>query len=59
MHRSEQVWMEPEKFRPARFLNKQNELINLDKIMPFGFGELHLKELKIGYFFVTYVTFFR
>ena len=41
IHRSEEIWSDPDEFRPERFLNWDGtELVNLDKIMPFGWGEL-------------------
>ncbi len=39
IHRGSELWKDPEEFRPDRFLNDKNELINLDKIIPFGWGE--------------------
>ena len=40
IHRNKQIWSDPEAFRPERFLNENNGLRNLDKIIPFGYGEL-------------------
>ena len=39
IHRSDKIWQDGEAFRPERFLNDEGELINTDKIMPFGCGE--------------------
>ena len=41
IHRSKELWPDPYAFRPERFLNEeQDEIINLEKVMPFGYGKL-------------------
>jgi len=40
IHHSEDLWEDPYVFRPERFLNDKMELINQQKIIPFGVGEL-------------------
>ena len=42
IHYSEDLWEDPHTFRPERFLSEQMEIINLHKILPFGFGKSHL-----------------
>ena len=41
IHRSDKIWEDPEVFRPERFLRDRKELVNADKIMPFGYGTMH------------------
>ena len=38
IHMSKDLWEDPDLFRPERFLNDAGELVNLDKIIPFGHG---------------------
>ena len=33
------MWDDPDEFRPERFLNESGEVINADKIIPFGYGK--------------------
>jgi len=40
MHMSEKDWEEPEKFRPDRFLDNQGNVVNANKILPFGSGNV-------------------
>ena len=40
IHRSDKIWEDGEVFRPERFLNDQGELVNTEKIMPFGYGKI-------------------
>lgn len=35
---NKEVWGDPTNFRPERFLNEKNEIINTDKLVPFGQG---------------------
>lgn len=39
MHMNPKIWEEPNEFRPERFLDSENNIINANKIMPFGFGK--------------------
>ena len=41
IHHSSEVWGDPEAFRPERFLNEKNEIVNTDKILVFSYGETH------------------
>ncbi|CAG7691931.1 unnamed protein product [Allacma fusca] len=56
IHYSEELWEDPQSFRPERFLNEKMELVNLHKIIPFGFG----KRACIGDWMAksTFFTFF-
>jgi len=36
---NEEVWKNPFEFKPDRFLDDNNNLINADKILPFGIGK--------------------
>lgn len=38
MHLSKEEWGDPLNFRPERFLDEKMEIINSDKILPFGLG---------------------
>jgi cytochrome P450 len=39
LHMSEEVWKDPENFRPERFLNSKGQLcLKYDKSLPFGGG---------------------
>ena len=39
MHRDPAVWEDPESFRPEHFINEERQLINKDRMSPFGLGE--------------------
>ena len=40
IHRSKELWEDPEVCRPERFLSPENNsIVNVDKILPFGYGE--------------------
>ena len=39
IHRDDEVWEQPEEFRPETFLENGSVGINVEKIMPFGFGK--------------------
>ena len=45
LHRSDQIWEDGEDFRPERFLNDNGELVNTEKIMPFGYGNNEIKHI--------------
>ena len=36
--RDPQIWSDPLEFQPERFLDEQGELVNLDKLITFGYG---------------------
>jgi len=35
----ENIWENPKSFNPERFLDAQNNIINSEKVLPFGTGE--------------------
>ncbi|CAL8121818.1 unnamed protein product [Orchesella dallaii] len=37
-HMNPKIWEDPQDFRPERFLNESNEIINTEKMFPFGQG---------------------
>ena len=39
IHRSKDLWDDPEVFRPERFLDSDNRIVNAEKIIPFGHGK--------------------
>jgi cytochrome P450 len=39
IHKSKAIWSDPETFRPERFLDSNNNVINAHKILPFGLGK--------------------
>jgi methyl farnesoate epoxidase/farnesoate epoxidase len=39
LHQSKEIWGDPEEFRPERFLDAKNTIINANKILPFGLGK--------------------
>jgi hypothetical protein len=49
MHMSEKTWKDPFAFKPERFLDSQNNVINADKILPFGIGKRVLDCYKYSY----------
>jgi cytochrome P450 len=38
-HHNEILWEEPFQFRPERFLDASQKVVNTDKIIPFGLGK--------------------
>ena len=42
-----QHWGDPENFRPERFLNEKNDIVNAERVIPFGFG--NICTLRAGY----------
>jgi cytochrome P450 len=38
VHMDPETWREPTKFQPERFLDKDGQLINKDRIIPFSIG---------------------
>ena len=38
LHKDPNVWEEPEEFRPSRFLDDKLNLVNTEKMHPFGIG---------------------
>jgi cytochrome P450 len=39
MHMNPETWSEPRQFRPERFLDAENNIVNAHKILPFGLGK--------------------
>ena len=39
VHTDPKMWPEPYEFRPERFLDENNNIINSDKVFAFGAGE--------------------
>ena len=42
VHMDPDVWTEPSKFCPDRFLDETGNVIGKDRIIPFSLGKLHL-----------------
>jgi len=47
VHMDPKTWEDPKNFRPERFLDKDNNVILKDRIIPFGVGELNCTVLYI------------
>ncbi len=39
LNKDPKIWEEPEEFRPSRFLDEKLNLVNTEKMHPFGFGK--------------------
>ena len=39
VHRDPEVWPEPSKFKPERFLDKNGDVVTRDELIPFSIGE--------------------
>ncbi len=39
LHKDPKIWNEPNKFRPGRFLDGNLNLVNTEKVHPFGVGK--------------------
>jgi cytochrome P450 len=39
LHMDAKYWGDPASFRPERFLDPEGEIINSDRVMPFGLGK--------------------
>lgn len=39
IHKCEETWGDPQNFRPERFLDKENNITNLESFLPFGMGK--------------------
>lgn len=57
IHMDEQHWLEPEQFRPERFLDDSGNLAMSRFLMPFGYGELWLFLRFCGILFDTFFVF--
>ena len=43
MNRSEEIWEDPLKFKPERFLSSDgDQIVNTENLIPFGYGEYNL-----------------
>lgn len=40
IHFSKELWGDPEAFRPERFLDESNNIINAEKVLAFGGGKV-------------------
>jgi len=63
MHMSKEEWDEPEKFQPERFLDNHGNVINANKILPFGSGKRSclgevLAKATLFTFFTTFLQKF-
>jgi hypothetical protein len=45
VHMSKELWGDPEVFRPERFLDEHNNIINADKVLPFGGGKVKCRPI--------------
>ena len=41
VHRDSTLWKNPREFDPSNFLDDEEKVINLDKLLPFSIGELN------------------
>nr|AYE67166.1 cytochrome P450 [Laodelphax striatellus] len=55
IHMDKKFWKDPENFRPERFLDSEGRVKFVDRLIPFGTGEIHY---NIIIFFVTFSTIF-
>lgn len=48
-HMNPDVWENPNEFMPERFLNERREIVNTEKMFPFGQGMC--KTISFGHFY--------
>ncbi len=41
IHMNPETFPEPTKFKPSRFLDDNDKLVNTDMVIPFGVGKIH------------------
>ena len=51
-HLDPDVWTEPHKFNPERFLNDKNDVINKDRMIAFSFGMLTIIFWQLFYILI-------
>lgn len=54
VHMDPKTWEDPKNFRPERFLDKDNNVILKDRIIPFGVGELNYTVLYMYLYSATH-----
>ena len=58
-HMETAFWKDPENFRPERFLDRDNKIINSARVISFGLGELLLVNVSFSFGFVLMNFSFR
>ncbi|GAB0089839.1 Cytochrome P450 [Sergentomyia squamirostris] len=63
LHHDDAVWQTPEEFRPERFLDRRNQLMNREGFLPFGSGKRrcmgeNLAKSSLLVFFATFMYTF-
>ncbi|CAM1154395.1 Uncharacterised protein g11205 [Pycnogonum litorale] len=64
IHRSKELWGDPEIFRPSRFLNEDGQVFRPEYLIPFGIGKRicpgeSLAKAEIFLFFTTLLHCFK
>lgn len=48
LHMDQEIWGDPENFRPERFITADGKLnVALDKSLPFGAGKAHINKITL------------
>jgi cytochrome P450 len=50
LHRDKQYWVDPEVFRPERFLDSQGNVKREEALIPFGIGKIRLFQKSVPIF---------
>jgi cytochrome P450 len=50
-----QYWVDPEVFRPERFLDSQGNVKREEALIPFGIGKIWLTGSEVRTYFLTHI----
>lgn len=53
LHFDPEIWEDPQKFKPERFIDEDGNLKNLERLYIFGLGKIHFALSFLKMFFLT------